>query len=199
MANIPGHPNYLATIDGEIISRPRATTSGGKLKQVREKGGYLHVRTHKTIRVHKLMQLAFLPKGIINHIDCDKANNRLENLEVVTQRYNIQHARMNNRNPTGLEHSRKLRKPKGGVYNTLIPEKKVREVLLADDNSYRELEKTYGLSASSIKRLRQAEIIGLKIHKFLEPKKFIKLDNDKIVLWNPPCTSDYERKQNAND
>jgi hypothetical protein len=50
--------------------------------------------TQKAYRVHRLMHLAFFPDsvGVINHKDGNKLNNHISNLEVVTQKKNVQHA-----------------------------------------------------------------------------------------------------------
>ncbi len=51
---------------------------------------------NRTRPIHNLVMLAFCgptPKGmVINHIDGNKLNNRLDNLEFITQGQNIQHA-----------------------------------------------------------------------------------------------------------
>ena len=62
--------------------------------------GYLHVVLCKdakteTFSVHKLVAIAFLghkPCGriiVVDHIDNDKLNNKVENLQITTQRHNI--------------------------------------------------------------------------------------------------------------
>ena len=52
-------------------------------------------RTH-TVRVHRLIAEAFIPNPnnypIINHIDGNKQNNNIENLEWCTAQHNIQHS-----------------------------------------------------------------------------------------------------------
>jgi hypothetical protein len=59
-------------------------------------GGYyvITIRTYKKIRVHQLVAMAFLNhkptkmKSVIDHINSDKLDNRVENLQVISQRSN---------------------------------------------------------------------------------------------------------------
>jgi hypothetical protein len=75
---------------------------GRILKQVEDNNGYLRIsltndnRERKTYKVHRLVGKAFIPnpynKPEINHIDCNKKNNKVENLEWVTSKENMRHA-----------------------------------------------------------------------------------------------------------
>ena len=80
--------------------------SGHVLKQAAKRDGYLSVDLSKenrvkTIHVHKLVATAFLEKQEqhtqVNHINCDKHDNRVENLEWCTCEENRAHAKLNGR------------------------------------------------------------------------------------------------------
>lgn len=72
------------------------------LRPRRSKNGYLSVQlcgsgisSHRTITIHRLVAAAFLDLEdgmVVNHIDGDKANNHVSNLEVVTYTENSKHA-----------------------------------------------------------------------------------------------------------
>lgn len=59
--------------------------------------------------IHRLMAETFIPNPLnlpcVNHIDCDKLNNSISNLEWCTMEYNTKHAHANGRfpNPTGIK------------------------------------------------------------------------------------------------
>lgn len=88
MKEIPGLEGYYATENGHIFS----SKSGIILKE-QEYGGYKYVGIRgKTLRVHRLIAFAFIPNPnnypCINHIDENKHNNSIENLEWCTYQYN---------------------------------------------------------------------------------------------------------------
>jgi hypothetical protein len=87
---------YTIREDGEIRSR-----FGRVIKQQSCKAGYLRVElwsdgVGKKYLVHRLLAKAFVPNPLgkpqVNHIDGNKANNALVNLEWVTQSENQFHA-----------------------------------------------------------------------------------------------------------
>lgn len=72
-----------------------------ELKTRKDKDGYLRFNTivdgkHTTLLVHKLMASTFLgecPKGfVIDHIDRDKTNNKIENLRYASHADNVRNA-----------------------------------------------------------------------------------------------------------
>lgn len=79
------------------LGRVRNKKTGKVLKSVTNSHGYkivcLYNEKGKTFRVHRLVLNAFTnPSELqVNHIDEDKTNNRLENLEWVTCKENINH------------------------------------------------------------------------------------------------------------
>lgn len=73
-----------------------------KILSQRTQQGYKHVTLslgngkQKGCRVHRLVAIAFIPnpknKPFVNHIDCDRSNNNVKNLEWVTPKENSQKA-----------------------------------------------------------------------------------------------------------
>ena len=102
--NVKG--NYEVSNLGRIKTMDCYTIDkNGKKKRKRQKilkqsftsTGYLMVNLrHKYCKVHRLVALAFIPneqnKPFINHKDGNPLNNRVENLEWVTPKENVQHA-----------------------------------------------------------------------------------------------------------
>ena len=106
---IADYPAYKITSDGRVLTcfKPKTsiiTDTWRELKQIYDKScGYMIVtlckgqnKGRQNKRVHRLMMEAFIPNfnnlPQINHIDGNKLNNSLENLEWCTSKYNTQHA-----------------------------------------------------------------------------------------------------------
>jgi hypothetical protein len=98
---IPNYPRYAININGEVID----TWSNLKVNNKLLKDGYViviiydHIKqSFKSVKLHRLLALAWLPntdfinKPFINHIDGDKSNNYLENLEWCSHQHNVRHA-----------------------------------------------------------------------------------------------------------
>ena len=82
------------------LGRVKRITTGRVLKPLKHANGYLMVKLSKnsivyTKTVHRLVAEAFIPnpehKSEINHIDENKTNNSLDNLEWMTRKENINH------------------------------------------------------------------------------------------------------------
>ena len=95
---IAGLENYTILEDGTV----RNDSTGRPLKASVTSKGYKRItlrktgdRTSRNFFIHRLVADAFLVKGDnteVNHINGDKADNRVENLEWCTKEQNEQHA-----------------------------------------------------------------------------------------------------------
>ena len=89
---IPNFPNYEINKLGEVRHIP----TGKILKQTNHSAGYKQVSLHRVRHyVHRLVAMTFIPnplnKSHVNHIDGDKANNNIINLEWATPSENTLH------------------------------------------------------------------------------------------------------------
>lgn len=97
MREIIDFESYEISISGEVIN----TRTGRKLKVGSNQKGYKQVQISngvksKTISIHRVVWESYkgvIPKGMeINHIDGNKENNHVANLEVLTRKENMRHA-----------------------------------------------------------------------------------------------------------
>lgn len=88
------------------LGRVKRVTTGRILKSSKNRGGYLYVNLckngkYKTHKIHRLVSQAFIPnpenKPEINHIDEDKSNNVISNIEWSTRKENNNHGTRNER------------------------------------------------------------------------------------------------------
>src|SRR5699024_3977580 len=88
------------------LGRVKRVTTGRILKSGKNRGGYLYINLCKqgvvsNKIIHRLVEQAFIPnpenKSDINHIDEDKTNNTVTNLEWTTRKENLNHGTHNDR------------------------------------------------------------------------------------------------------
>lgn len=143
---------------GRVKSLARITAHGRKIKEKQRKlplnKGYPTIKFSKDgewelAYVHRIVAKVFIPnpenKREVNHIDGNKLNNKVENLEWVTSSENVKHAY-----DSGL-HTRTNVK---GEYNNkaILTEKQVKEIklLILDGRQNRELAAMYNVSRKVI-------------------------------------------------
>lgn len=146
---IKNSKNYFVTDTGEVYHGHK------KLKIMDTGSGYCRVSigyedgTRKDRLVHRLVAEAFIPnpdnKPVVNHKDCNKTNNNVENLEWVTYRENTLHAIENRRISYGFD-----------TANSTYTEKQIRSVFekLQEGWTLKDIEKWTGVSYSHILNLK---------------------------------------------
>lgn len=159
--SIPGYEGfYEASNFGNIRSLNRIDSgnkfrTGKTMKPVLKKAtGYFQVKLcrgnadHKICLWHRVICLTFieniLNKPSVNHIDADKSNNRIENLEWVTAKENTSHGiNIGNIKPRGEDNkSSKL---------------KITDIIFIRSNSIssKELSKKYNVASAHINSIRR--------------------------------------------
>lgn len=122
--DVPGYEGrYRISNFGNVQSMNYQNTGKHKLlTPIKHHSGYLcvHLGESKIKRVHTLVANAFIPnpdqKPCVNHIDGNKQNNRISNLEWATHKENMEHAIK-----TGLRNPHKNNKPRGNENPTRKP------------------------------------------------------------------------------
>ena len=141
--NIKGYPNYQVSNMGRIkrLSTGYYRRTEKILKPQLQNNGYLHIKLSqkdktKCILVHRLVAQVFIPNPNnlpqVNHINEDKTDNRVENLEWCTQKYNINYG-------NGISKRVKTNKENGtykkiGEINSKIRSKSILQ--FSKDNSF---------------------------------------------------------------
>lgn len=138
---IPHYPNYEVSNTGIVRNR----TTGNNLKWADNGKGYKFVHLYNSATpkgrgclVHRLVLSTFKPidgNYDVNHIDGNKSNNNLENLEWVTKSQNTRHA-----------HTTGLFKNKLSIDDVL----KIKELLRTTNKTYSEIGREFGVRHSTI-------------------------------------------------
>jgi hypothetical protein len=102
---------YQVSNLGRVKSLSRKRVSKDRFLTLQVDDGYYKVglynfcKQRKRVFVHRLVALAFIPNplnySVVNHKDCNKQNNNVDNLEWVTTQENTKHAMENGRMANG--------------------------------------------------------------------------------------------------
>ena len=123
-APIEGFPDYQITSHGRVFSLKYGKMR--ELKPCKDKDGYMRLSLYKNGKeykktVHRLVALAFIPnpenKNEINHIDENKTNNHVSNLEWCTNKENINHGTRNERAGKAISKTTSDGRRKGSKHN----------------------------------------------------------------------------------
>lgn len=132
----------------------------------------------KTARVHRLIASAFLPAGSakreVNHIDGNKQNNRLDNLEWVTSKENKKHAWDNGLYSCSGENH-------GQAVHT---EEQIREVceMLSIEPSNKLIADKLGVPVHTVASVRSGKIWGKVSSEYSFDKKRVLVKDETLVL-----------------
>jgi len=96
---IPNSPQYFITKEGEVWSAKRNKWLNSTIHRRYSRVVLCIDGKHKSHTIHRILATLFIPNPNnlpqVNHIDGNKLNNSISNLEWVTQSQNMQHASSN--------------------------------------------------------------------------------------------------------
>jgi len=149
-------PGYEGLYSISNLGRVKSYYKGGRLLCLHNHDGYICVRLYKknrrrpTFQVHRLVLAAFIGTSELkcNHKNAIKSDNRLENLEYVTQKENIIHAAK-----LGLmKHDNPMRKRKPVIATSL------KDGTTKKFGSFHEAAKAFGKSTWNISAAANGKI-----------------------------------------
>lgn len=169
---------YFVNEQGDVIGKRKV------LKPCKNKKGYLvvdlsHEKQKLTRLVHRLVAELFLPnpenKPEVNHIDGDKTNNCVDNLEWVTAKENKSHAMQVLGKGYGETHSQ-----------ATLTEKQVREVCVMIQEGYRtiDIHRELDIDLEKIRSIRKGSAWKHVICDYTFPKGLsCRGISDQTFLW----------------
>ncbi len=106
----------------------------------------------ETLKIHRLVAIAFIPnpenKPNINHVDSNRLNNNIDNLEWCTQKENIRHCISKGRfNRNTHEYGRKL---------PLQYRKVIKDIYLSGMHTQKEIAAKYGIARTYVTKIVNA-------------------------------------------
>lgn len=178
----PEYPNYAVSRCGKVF---RISTQKEMAQNLMGTPSYMYTRTchdnvAKNVRVHRMIALTWIvndspeTKTQVNHIDGDKLNNSLDNLEWVTVAQNQQHGK-----------SKILSNIGENLYNATLTEEQVHEVCKKLVEGYRtkDLAKEYNVTNDAVRKLKAGDTY-FHIRKLYEIPHTYRSDFSKeTVMW----------------
>ena len=182
--DIPGYEGiYLVSNLGRIKSQPRHGTKVG-IRKLRKHIGYWGINLTKDgitkhYLVHRLVALAFIsnPQNLpcINHKDESRDNNRVENLEWCTHKYNLTYGTARKR-----QKESRANNPNDKLIRKRVAEKQQKPVkqfslsgeLIAIYPSMKDAVKATGMGKNTILRHCHG-LVGKGCKRYVKPKKYI--------------------------
>ena len=149
--------NYRIYEDGRVESLNFGRSGrSGWMNTRANNSGYQSVDLRKdkvkyTFLVHRLVAETFIPNtenlSDVNHINADKSDNRVSNLEWVSHAQNMQHSFENNLLPYGERHGN-ARLTEGDV-------REIRQLLAEGVTNHREIGALFGISHSTVRDIEK--------------------------------------------
>lgn len=153
MQRIPGYSNYSVTKDGRIWTH---NLRAGWMLPTTDRNGYARCMLigdngkSKGMYVHQLVALTYIQnphnKKFVNHLDHNKSNNSISNLQWCTQKENIIHDWKNNKRPKYFGSDNR---------NSKLTVKIVRQIRELHSNGITQmsLSKKFGISQPTISQI----------------------------------------------
>ena len=191
--DIPGYDGkYQVNTKGQVKSNTKK--SKGKLLSISETNNYHRVKlNNKSVSLHRIVALTFLPnpKNLpqVNHIDGDKSNNTLKNLEWVCHSENQKHAY-----ETGLRHPTKGKKsPQSKIIQKIVNDKVVAEYTTTAIAS-----EELGLSSAAISMIISGKRNQRKEYTLKHKKVDNSIENLPNEIWKSVNKKGFEDYQVSN-